>query len=612
MGKLTAERLAHIGFWVSVVAITAMGATLYDAMTKSGESSRLVSQTYEMLQATTSVEADFNRVDAAQRGYFITGNHLILAEREQALVDLNQSVARLKSLAVDSAQAISASQLAEMVAPRVALLNKLLQYYNQGGLAMLQSRIAPSAGGVARIEFFALVGKLQKEEQRLLAQREAAEREGATITRLMLITTLAVTLLILVPAYVGVIVQSRARERTHKELLSAKAAAEEASRAKSEFLSSMSHELRTPLNAILGFGQVLASNTLPTTDAQKKEFTGHILKAGWHLLTLINEVLDLAKIESGKLTLSLERVSLAEVLLECQTMVEPVAEKRGIQVTFPTLEKPLYVHADRTRLKQILLNLLTNAIKYNRQNGTVTVECGKVSERLRVSVTDIGMGLSSEELERLFQPFNRLGRETGAEEGTGIGLVVTKRLTELMGGAIGVKSTPGVGSVFWIDVDSSPGPEEADTSNILKPIAQTAATSTATSQSTILYIEDNPGNLKLVEQLIAFRADLRLLTASAGRLGIELARAHRPTIILMDINLPDINGIEALRILRSDPSTAYIPVLALSANAMPRDIENGLRAGFFGYLTKPIKVNEFMDTINKALEMAKNGNNPIA
>ena len=398
----------------------------------------------------------------------------------------------------------------------------------------------------------------------------------------------------------------RTLQENNIELERAKAAAEKANLAKSDFLSSMSHELRSPLNAILGFAQLINSDTPPPTPTQTASID-QILHAGWYLLELINEILDLAQIESGKLALSREPTSLAEVMLECRAMMEPQGQQRGIQMTFPQSGMPFYVDADRTRLKQVLINLLSNAIKYNQANGTVVVDyTASTPGRLRVSVRDSGAGLSPEMLTQLFQPFNRLGRESSREEGTGIGLVMSKRLVELMGGTIGVASTIGSGSVFWFELNSADAPQLA-----IEP-AMPAAMALAPAQNgvpvrTLLYVEDNPANLKLVEQLIARRPDMRLLVATDGDLGVQLARANRPEVILMDINLPGISGIEALKILREDPATAHIPVVALSANAMPRDVEKGMQAGFFRYLTKPIRVNEFMNTLDVALEFAAEG-----
>ena len=393
------------------------------------------------------------------------------------------------------------------------------------------------------------------------------------------------------------------RKRVESELKEAMAAAEKANRAKTDFLSSMSHELRTPLNAILGFAQLIDSGTPPPTPTQKRNLE-QILKAGWYLLDLINEVLDLALIESGKITLSLEPVPLPEVLQDVRTMIEPQAQKHGINITYPRLAAPLFLSADRTRLKQVLINLLSNAIKYNRPGGEVTVECApRAAGSIRVSVRDTGAGLTPTQQAQLFQPFNRLGKEGSAEEGTGIGLMVTKRLTELMGGTIGVESELGKGSVFWVELALT----SATPIHVLQATGTAPALAPApagTPPRTLLYVEDNPANLELVEQLIARRPDLRLLSAADGSLGIEFARAHLPDLILMDINLPGISGLEAMKVLRADPATSRIPIIALSANALPRDIEKGLQAGFFRYLTKPIKVDQFMDALNMGLEHA--------
>jgi PAS domain S-box-containing protein len=387
------------------------------------------------------------------------------------------------------------------------------------------------------------------------------------------------------------------------ELETAKAIAEKANLAKSDFLSSMSHELRSPLNAILGFAQLLESDSPPPSPNQKASID-QILHAGWFLLELINEILDLAVVESGRLSLSLEAVSLPDVLGECQAMIEPQAQKRGIRMTFPSFTDWCFIKADRTRLKQVLINLLTNAIKYNRRGGTVDVTCENIAcDKIRISVKDTGAGLSSRMMAQLFQAFNRLGKEATAEEGTGIGLVLSKRLVELMGGKIGAESTIDVGSVFWIELIVHSDPEE-DFMQAASPALAFRPPQKGLKQSLLLYIEDNTANLQLIEQLIARLPEMRMLTAMNGMDGIALAVGYLPDVILMDINLPGISGIEAMKILRLDPITAHIPIVALSANAMPRDIEIGLAAGFFRYLTKPIKVHEFMDTLALTLEFS--------
>jgi len=365
----------------------------------------------------------------------------------------------------------------------------------------------------------------------------------------------------------------------------------------------MSHELRSPLNAILGFAQLMESATASDVPAQK-ESIAQILQAGWHLLKLINEILDLAKVESRQVPLSEEPVSLPEVLTECQGMIDAQAQQRNITLLFPRFEGPCFVLADRTRLKQVLINLLSNAVKYNVPRGKVEVTWTQAEDRIRVSITDTGSGLSPGQVGQLFQAFNRLGQEAGGEEGTGIGLVVARRLVELMGGTIGVESTVGTGSVFWFELLSVAEPTLATAGDDAPARFQSAALQTE-KRHTLLYVEDNPANLKVVEQIAARHSHLRLLTAVNGDLGVALARSALPDLILMDINLPGINGFEALKLLRSDPLTAHIPVVAVSANAMPLDVERGLKAGFFRYITKPIKIAEFMDAVNLALEFGQ-------
>jgi CheY-like chemotaxis protein len=385
------------------------------------------------------------------------------------------------------------------------------------------------------------------------------------------------------------------------ELGIARDIAEKANNAKSKFISSMSHELRSPLNAVLGFAQLMDAETATLTVSQKDSLK-QIMKAGWHLLTLINEILDLAKVESGKVSVSEESVPLVEVLIECCAMLEPLAQQRGIKLIAPAINRLHHVRADRIRLKQVVINLLSNAIKYNHSQGSVEL-CWSESQSgtLRVECIDTGVGLNAQQLSKLFQPFNRLGQENGSEEGTGIGLVMAKQLIELMGGTIGVKSKVGKGSMFWFELMSvSPNSSVA---KVVEPVHLPPAVLEAKVHS-LLYVEDNPENMLLMEQIIEQRSDLRLLKAVSGKLGIKQAKEFLPEVILMDINLPDMNGFEALAILQQDPVTAHIPVIAISANAMSYDIQKGIQSGFFRYITKPFKIDELTSVVDKALEFA--------
>ena len=404
-----------------------------------------------------------------------------------------------------------------------------------------------------------------------------------------------------------VVDRTAALEASNQGLVTARLAAENANRAKSEFLSSMSHELRTPLNAIMGFGQLLANTTVSLPEGKRLEFTRHIVNAGSHLLDLINEILDLARIESSSVMLSLEPVALDDVLQECRTMIAPTAQRYRIRLLFPQDLQESIV-ADRTRLRQVLLNLVSNAVKYNREGGSVVVDVRDgASGNVRISIQDTGAGLRPDQLASLFQPFNRLGQEAGKVEGTGIGLVVTKRLVELMGGTISVESTVDVGSVFSIELKAATQarpPIAAPAGSEARAALSRAAGAPGEASPLVLHVEDNPANLRLVREILEMRGDVRQISAPDARLGIDLARAHLPQIILLDINMPGMSGLEALAVLQADAVTARIPVIAITANAMAGDVSRGLAAGFFRYVTKPIDMDRLNDAVDAALTAA--------
>ncbi len=384
----------------------------------------------------------------------------------------------------------------------------------------------------------------------------------------------------------------------NRELVLAKTEADSANQAKSQFLSSMSHELRTPMNAILGFGQLLEIDD--TLSAEHKEKVREILHGGRHLLELINEVLDLARIEAGHVNLSLEPVEVDPVVQDCLALVATLAVKRDIRIGHGDEWTGMVVRADRMRLKQVLLNLLSNAIKYNRVGGGVRIEARpQGADRLRILVTDTGPGIPAERLAELFQPFNRLGAESSNIEGSGIGLTITRRIVELMGGTVDVQSEVGVGSTFWIELprESQPAPHHEDGA------ASSAASPTLeqrieAASHTVLYIEDNPANLRLVAQILGRRQHIHLLTAHTPELGMDLARSRQPELILLDINMPGMDGYRVLELFKADERLRAIPVVAVTANALPRDIRRGKAAGFSDYLTKPLDVQKFLSTID--------------
>ena len=380
---------------------------------------------------------------------------------------------------------------------------------------------------------------------------------------------------------------------------------ERASRAKTEFLSRMSHELRTPLNAILGFSQLLElDRTLPD---RPQRFVKEILGAGEHLLALINEVLDLAQVEAGRITLSPELLSVVEIGKEVLTLMQPLAEQR--QVVLPAnLDATHWVRADRTRLKQVLVNLVSNAIKYKVVGGTVSLESTVQDDQtLRIGVHDTGTGIPPERLPHAFEAFNRLGVEGGAIEGTGIGLSICRRLVELMGGKISVHSRLGEGSEFRVELPRAQVTEVAQPS-VHRPASTPDGPSQQAAGRRLLYVEDNPANVRLMQGIVGRHAHLHLFTAPTAALGIEMARTQRPDLLLLDINLPDMDGHTLLGVLRADPATRDIPAVAVKAIAMADDRTRARHAGFNEYLAKPIDLPRFEAMLERLLGDAASRN----
>ncbi len=411
----------------------------------------------------------------------------------------------------------------------------------------------------------------------------------------------------------GVVQDINQLKNTQNNLIKARDEAELANQAKSQFLSSMSHELRTPMNAILGFGQLLKIESENISESQNENID-EIIKAGRHLLELINEILDLSKIESGRMDLAIEDIAFEDVIAESLQIISPLAQKRAIEIEFKREGKDVSldqfinarsgIRADRVRLRQILLNILSNAVKYNRENGKVIIDSeSRAENKQRISITDTGAGLSRQQQDKLFTAFERMGAEQSEVEGSGIGLVITKKIVDLMGGEIGVRSEVGKGSTFWVEM---PGENlSSKMEDNVKEKHRGKKNIMSNEKKNVLYIEDNPANLRLVTQILSRSEDINLLTALEPLRGLELAKEYQPDLILLDINLPGISGYDVLDELRKNQQTENIPVIAISANAMEKDLQKGKDAGFSDYITKPIDVVELLETVNKKLQISE-------
>ncbi len=612
--------------FVIAALMVALGAGVlfhaFEQIEKGAEARKHVNLVLDSAESLLSALRD---AETGQRGYSLTGDMAFLEPYLAVCDNIGTRLKELRKITTIAAAGKHLEALIPLVDAKMKGLERIILLRRNNDMAAVISTIKSGHGNKLMNSIRSEINSFNMIEHEALIQHE--EKFKSDMHYLFVVLFLASLFSMLFALSFAYLIyretQHRLKNLVHIEtqhsleiqqeanikLEIAKNIAENANHAKSDFLSSMSHELRTPLNAIIGFAQLLESDVPPPNKEQMNSID-QILKAGWHLLKLINEILDLSKIESGNLPLSLEPVSLSEIITECRNMVEKQAQRRGINMIFPKFDKIYFVRADRTRLNQVLINLLSNAIKYNSTPGTVEVKYEITGpERIRLSVIDSGAGLSPEKIAQLFQPFNRIGQETIGPEGTGIGLVIAKKLVELMEGSIGVESAVGTGSTFWFEMglvtEQQLEPHDQKTGEIEKQDAINGS-----RQLTMLYIEDNLANMNLIEKIIARMPNVRMLSSMSGNGGIEIALTQLPDLILLDINLPDINGFEALKILKANRFTMHIPVIAISANAMVHDIEKGRKAGFINYLTKPIILNEFTAAMKAALESAARRTEP--
>lgn len=483
----------------------------------------------------------------------------------------------------------------------------LLSYVLDSGLPLLSNNVEvdPRSGGIpighSKIENFLGVPVFYGDE--MVGIYALANRDGGFDHSIIdFLRPLQATYGILIHAMRS----AKQEEQTRQDLLNAKLDAEHASRAKSEFLSNMSHELRTPLNAIMGFSKLLSDDKETPLTEEQCESTTEIYQAGQHLLELVNEVLDLARIESGRMEVRCEPVSLHEVCEQCSSLMQQLAEMYGVQFHADWKEsEDVWVVADHTRLKQTIINLVSNAIKYNKEGGKVRLACEKQEgDRIRVMIVDTGPGLSDEDQLNIFTPFERLGAEHTSVEGSGIGLAITRRMIELMKGSMGVNSVLGQGSCFWIELDRCEGVEPYENLEVAKDIVgheKDSGPAISNAKYKLLYVEDNPANMRLIQLLMRQHQEYELLMAETGEEGVRMAQSVQPDIILMDINLPGISGVEAAGILKDDLLTKDIPVIAVSANALQDDIKWAEQTGFVDYLTKPLDAKMLFKALNEHL-----------
>lgn len=572
------SRRLLLGFGGALAILATIAAISYHVLAQSQFAEAEERHTQDAVGALERLLSQVVEAETAQRGFLLTGDNEVLRPYRRAVLSIYKSMERLRALTADDP---GASLQMDAMGPRLGVLltalEESIEIRRQKGLDGARQPLATERSRRAMDDLREAIFQLQDRERGALADNDAGRRASATRVILIIVVGNLASFLLLAGVFYALNKENAERRR-------AELAAERANSAKSEFLSRMSHELRTPLNAILGFAQLLEMDDLSPPQRENVE---PILAGGHHLLKLINEILDISRIESDHLQLSPEAVGVDTLLRETLDLIHPLAAEYGVQAR-GQFSPERYVRADHQRLKQVLLNLLTNAVKYNRRGGTAAVTYADAGPgRLRISVTDTGPGISQEMRERLFVPFDRLGAERQGIEGTGLGLVLSRRLVQAMDGTLGVESTVGQGSNFWVDLPSVAAPA-GQPLPVLDP--SPPRLEHWEPARTVLYIEDNLSNLRLIERALSGQHKVKLMPAMQGRIGLDLARQHRPDLILLDLHLPDIHGAEVLGRLQADPSTRDIPVVVISADATPGQIRRLRAAGAHDYLTKPVDV----------------------
>ena len=625
-------RVRMMGLAMLAAPLAALCALTLSVRTLQSERRQAEERLYRTVQLHRDVQelqSDLLGAGTALCAYLLQGQEEVLSPFKAARDSLPERLAGLdKLLQTDPIQAPRVKRLRPLVDRYIDILSSLRKYSAIPGFSPANppdDLMREQTGVTNQIQ--KLLAELEQEEDQRtqLAYGEAhgAHKRSETVVLCTLAFGLLGGLIVVWLLMSSLITSERSRaekevkesheqlqqmlqkaEAQAKALAASEQEAERTTRAKSEFLSRMSHELRTPLNAILGFAQLLEMADLKTLYL---DHVAQILKAGRHLLALINEVLDISRIESGRLALSLEPVLIGELLREALIMVQPQAASAKVIISADSaLSDPRLVIADRQRLKQVMLNLFSNAVKYNRIGGSVRIEVQAAERnRIRIRVNDTGVGIPAEKMKLLFSPFERLGAEQTDVEGTGIGLVLSKRLVEIMEGRIGVESEVNVGTTFWIELPGAVSPEDSLKPEFTGGLMAAADAVSEVERPTVICIEDNPSNLRLIERIMAQRPGIRLLTALMGQTGLDLARQCHPRLILLDVHLPDIDGKEVLQRLRADPNTSGIPVVVISADATPHQEKRLRDAGAQDYLTKPLDVPKFLEIVDRTLEHAR-------